>query len=81
MKKALLVSLILLIASIAVFAYETVIIKYPDGEIWVRAYYKQFGGETILQYVPRGQTKRDWTRTVVIHAYEGANYPVTVFNA
>ena len=47
MKRALLVSLFIFFSTLAVLAYETVIIKFPDGEIWERAYYKQFGGETI----------------------------------
>lgn len=81
MKKALLVSLFIFFSALAVLAYETVIIKFPDGEIWERVYYKQFGGETILQYVPKGQFRNNWKRTIVIHAYEGANYPVTVFMA
>ena len=41
MKRVLLSSLILLFTTIAVFAYETIIIKYPDGELWQKAYYKK----------------------------------------
>ena len=43
MKQVLLSSLALLLTTIAVFAYETIIIKYPDGELWQKAYYKKVG--------------------------------------
>lgn len=81
MKKALLVSIITLFTALAVFAYETVIIKFPQDEVWVRAYYKKIGLESILQYVPRGQTHKNWNRTIVVHAYDQAAYPITVFMA
>ena len=83
MKKALLFSTLitLLFSTIAVFAYETVIIKYPKGEVWEKAYYQKNGLESILQLVPRGQTAKNWNRTIIIHAYNEASYPITVFMA
>lgn len=81
MKKALLVSIITLFTALAVFAYETVIIKFPQDEVWIRAYYKKIGLESILQYVPRGQTHKNWNRTIIVHAYDQAAYPITVFMA
>lgn len=81
MKKALLFSLIFLLATFAVFAYETVIIKFPKDEVWVKAYYKKIGTESILQYVPKGQTQKNWNRAIIIHAYDEVAYPITVFMA
>ncbi|MBQ7764988.1 hypothetical protein IJ384_06465 [bacterium] len=81
MKKALLVSVLLFITSIAVLAYETVIIKFPEGDVWHKAHYQKAGLESILQYVPKGQTKRNWNRTIIIHAYNESKYPITVFMA
>ena len=81
MKRALLVSIFLLFSVLSVFAYETVIIKFPPNEVWVRAYYKKVGLESILQYVPKGQTHKNWNRAIVIHAYDQAAYPITVFMA
>lgn len=81
MRKALLISLILIITTLTVFAYETVIIKFPENEVWEKAYYKKVGLESILQYVPRGQTKNNWNRAIFIHAYDEAAYPITVFMA
>lgn len=81
MKRVLLISLVILITSLAVFAYETVIIKFPQDEVWVKAYYKKIGLESILQYVPRGQTYKNWNRAIIIHAYDEAVYPITVFMA
>ena len=81
MKKALLVSIIVLFSTLAVYAYETVIIKFPPDEVWVRAYYKKIGLESILQYVPKGQTHKNWNRSIIIHAYDQAAYPITVFMA
>ena len=81
MKKLLLISVIFFLATLAVFAYETVVIKFPEGEIWEKAYYKKAGAEAILQYVPKGQTAKNWTRSIVVHAYNESNYPITVFMA
>ena len=81
MKKVLLVSIITFFTALAVYAYETVIIKFPQDEVWVKAYYKKIGLESILQYVPRGQSQKNWNRTIIIHAYDQAAYPITVFMA
>ena len=79
MKKALLTSFLIFFSILAVFAYETVIIKFPEGEIWTKAYYKKVGYESILQYVPKGQNSKNWNRSIIIHAYDGVGYPVVVF--
>ena len=71
----------ILLSAIAVFAYETVIIKFPPNEVWVKVYYKKVGLESILQYVPRGQTQKNWNRAIIVHAYDEAAYPITVFMA
>ena len=79
MKKVLLFSILFLITAIGAFAYETVIIKYPAGEVWTKAYYKKIGDEAILQYVPAGQSHQDWTRSIIVHAYYESAYPINVF--
>ena len=81
MKKVLLFSIFFLLTSISVLAYETVIIKYPDGEIWEKVYYKKVGDEAILQYVPKNQTFKNWNRTIIIHSYYESTWPVNVFIA
>lgn len=81
MKKVLLLSFMLLIIIPAVFAYETIIIKYPPGELWVKAYYKKIGNEAILQYVPNGQSHENWERTIIVHAYFESAYPINIFIA
>ncbi len=43
-------------------AYETIIIKYPPREHWIKAYYKKKGNEAILQYVPNGQSTNNWQK-------------------
>ena len=79
MKKVLLFSLVMLFLIPVVIAYETVIIKYPPGELWVKAYYKKVGNEAILQYVPNGQTSTDWKRTIIIHSYYESAHPIRNF--
>lgn len=81
MKKALLFSLTLFFSIIAVHAYETIIIKYPDGEFWQKAYYKKHNDEAILQYTPKGQSHENWNRSIIVHAYFGSTYPVNTFIA
>ena len=78
MKKVLLFSLLML-STLSVFAYETIIIKFPDKELWIKSYYRKVGNEAILQYVPSGQHKDDWSRTIVVHSYKNSNYPINVF--
>ena len=82
MKRVLLFSLLFFsLTVLAVFAYETVIIKFPPNEVWEKVYYKKVGMESILQYVPSGQTQKNWNRTIIVHAYNEAAYPITVFMA
>ena len=79
MKRVLLFSLIFFISTISVFAYETIIIKFPEKQLWVKTYYKKINTEAILQYVPIGQSKNNWHKTIVIHSYNDSNYPTNVF--
>lgn len=81
MKKVLLVSFFLLLTTLSVLAYETIIIKYPAGEKWVKAYYKKVGNEAILQYVPAGQSYEKWERTIIVHSYYQSYYPIRTFFA
>ena len=78
MKKVLLFSL-MLFAMLGAFAYETIIFHFPDGELWVPAFYKKIGYEAILQYVPGGQTSNNWTRAVVVHSYNENDAPCPFF--
>ena len=79
MKRVLLFISIFLFVSLSVLAYETVIIKFPEGQLWVKSYYKKFGNEAILQYVPHGQSRNNWSESVVIHSYNHSTYPIQVF--
>ena len=79
MKKVLLFSLMFLFSTLLVYAYETIIINYPDGENWEKVYYKKYGMEALLQYVPAGETDDNWTRSIVIHSYNQSTYPINVF--
>lgn len=55
------------------FAYETVLIDFPQNQGWHAVYYQTQGSEAILQYVPRGETEQEWTRTLVFHSYKNLN--------
>jgi len=79
MKKILLSVSFVFLMTLAVFAYETVIVKYPEEENWVKVYYKKVGNEAIAQYVPVTQSRENWTRTVVIHAYKDSAYTIRTF--
>lgn len=69
MKKALLLIISLFISS-AVFAYQTVLIDFPPNQGWHSVYYEAQGGETILQYVPIGQSYQNWDKSVIFHSYK-----------
>ena len=79
MKKVLLSSLLLLLSTLAVLAYETVIIKYPPGELWQKAYYRKVGNEAILQYTPAEESHENWNRTIIIHSYFDSALPINYF--
>lgn len=79
MKRVLLFISIFLLTALTALAYETIIIKFPDKELWVKAYYKKVNNEAILQYVPNGQSSNNWNRTVVVHSYKNSNYPINIF--
>ena len=79
MKRALLFSIIFALTSLCVFAYETVIIKFPEGQLWIKGYYKKVGNEAILQYVPNGQSQHNWTESVVVHSYNHSTIPIINF--
>ena len=79
MKKVLLFSILFFITILAVQAYETVIIKFPAGEKWEKVYYKKFGIESILQYAPSGEHHKNWSRSIIIHAYPDSAHIVNNF--
>ena len=70
MKKVLLLIISLFAIPATVFAYETVLINFPPGAGWEAVYYATQGTESILQYVPRGQSETNWTKTLVFHSYK-----------
>lgn len=54
------------------FSYETVIIDFPEKEGWHLVFSKKTNKETIVQFLPKGEDKNNWTRTVVFHSYAEA---------
>lgn len=54
----------------AVWAYQTVLVDFPENQGWHSVYYDTQAGESILQYVPIGDTYEDWNRTVIFHSYK-----------
>ena len=54
------------------FSYETVIIDFPEEEGWQLFFSKKNEKETIVQFLPRGEDRNNWTRTVVFHSYAEA---------
>lgn len=52
------------------FGYEALIINFPEKEGWKNVYYYKTDRETIVQFVPRGETKEKWTRSVIFRSYK-----------
>ena len=50
-------------------AYETVLIDFPNGG-WHKVFYETRPKETIVQYVPEGQTKFRYGETLIFHSYK-----------
>lgn len=57
----------------ACYAYQTVLINFPQDKVWVKVYDKIQGKERIVQFVPSGQSYRNWTETFVFHSYRYNN--------
>lgn len=74
MKKVLLLIINLIILTTSAFAYETVLINFPDNQGWHPVYYQNQNGEAILQYVPIGQTETNWNKTLVFHSYKNLTW-------
>ena len=68
-----------MISMLSVIAYETIIINFPDGENWEKAYYKKVGNEALLQYVPYGETSDTWSRSIVVHSYKDRDDRINTF--
>lgn len=73
MKKVLLLIISLLFAQSA-FAYQTVLVDFPENQGWHDVYYANQGSESILQYVPAGQDEQNWTKTVIFHSYKSLSW-------
>lgn len=64
-----LIAVVLLSVS-AVFAYQTLAFDFPIGAgNWHVAYHQTIGNETIVQYVPSGESYEHWSKTLIIHSY------------
>lgn len=73
MKKVLLLIISIFFAQTAM-AYETVLVDFPENQGWHAVYYDTQSDETILQYVPIGQTYENWTRAVIFHSYKNLTW-------
>ncbi len=76
MKKVLLLIINILSFFLApmALAYETVLVDFPPNQGWHADYYETQGGESILQYVPIGQSADNWTKSVVFHSYKNLTW-------
>ncbi|MBR1681470.1 hypothetical protein IJ707_06755 [bacterium] len=64
---------VLILAAGSVFAYQTLAFDFPNGAgNWHVAYHRKLTNETIIQYVPYGETYAQWSQTFIIHAYHNA---------
>ena len=79
MKKLLLFISFIFIFALPCFAYQTVIIHFPNEEIWKAVYYKKGQREAIVQYVPPNQDRVNWKKSVIIHSYKGNTFPAGRF--
>lgn len=68
-----------LISSIC-YAYQTIIINFPDDENWKIVYNQAQGREKIVQFVPSGQSYKNWKKTFIFHSYKyNLNTNATLF--
>src|SRR5574344_254218 len=70
MKKVLLLFISLIILAPAVQAYQTVLVNFPYDQGWHNVYYGKRADEAILQYTPRGQNAKNWTRTLIFFFFK-----------
>ena len=60
----------LLIFSGMCYAYQTILINFHDDRDWVKVYNQTRGNEHIVQFVPPGQSYRNWTESYIFHSYK-----------
>ena len=75
-----LILFVIITAGAAFAAYQTLAFDFPNGAgNWIVAYHRKVNNETIIQYVPSGQTYLQWSETLIIHAYHNtqARTPLT----
>ena len=77
-KKHLLITFSVLISMLLFsgicYAYQTVLIKFHDDREWVKVYNQTKGNEHIVQFVPPGQSYKNWTETYIFHSYKFENF-------
>ena len=57
------------------FAYQTIAFDFPPNTgNWIVVYHRTGGNETIIQYVPSGQTFENWYQAVIIHSYRNSSF-------
>ena len=64
------------------YAYQTVIINFPEDKVWTIVYNRTQANERIIQFVPQGQSYLNWTETYIFHSYKhqlGTNVNSLVF--
>ena len=65
--------MVIILTAGSVFAYQTLAFDFPNGAgNWHVAYHRKLANETIVQYVPLGETYAKWSQTFVIHVYHNA---------
>ncbi len=82
--KPFLVVLLLLTLTMPIFAYETVIIKFPENMGWHKVHYSGSAKESLVQYVPKNQNRTSFREAVVYHSFKNsakkANYASQLLN-
>lgn len=62
-----------LLSSSAVYAYQTALITYPEyNKNWTQVYFGKQDNEVISQWIPSYEYQKEWTESVVFHAYNWA---------
>jgi len=63
-------SVMVCLSTLSCGAYETVIVDFPQYEGWYISYMQKNGKETVVQFIPKKYTAKNYKESFVLHSYK-----------
>lgn len=63
-------SLLICLCTLTCNAYETVLVDFPQKEGWYISFMQKNGQETVIQFIPKKYTVKNYKESFVLHSYK-----------